>query len=149
MNKVALVYWSGTGNTESMANYIVEGLKSQSVEVDVFTATEFSLDNVNNYEVFAFGCPSMGAEELEETEFEPMFSSVKSSLKGKNVALFGSYGWGDGEWMVNWQQDCIDNGCNMICDPVMANETPEGDAIDNCKNLGVKLAKLASELCNA
>lgn len=147
MSKVAVIYWSGTGNTESMAELIVEGIKSESVEVDVFTADKFSSNNVKEYEVFAFGCPSMGVEELEESEFEPMFSAVKPELKGKKLALFGSYGWGDGEWISNWQQDCIDNGCKMINEPVTANEAPEGEAVENCKNLGKKLAKTVLELC--
>ena len=149
MSKIAVVYWSGTGNTESMAELIVEGIKSQSVEVDLYTSDIFNEEKVNDYEVFAFGCPSMGVEELEETEFEPMFSSVKPHLKGKKLALFGSYGWGDGEWMENWKQDCIANGCYMINEPVMANETPEGEAVEQCKELGIKLAKIATEVCEA
>ncbi len=149
MSKIAVVYWSGTGNTESMAELIIEGIKSESIEVDVYTADEFSCDKANKYDVFAFGCPSMGVEELEESEFEPMFSSVKSYLKGKKVALFGSYGWGDGEWMRNWEQDCIDNGCDMISDCIIANEAPDEKSSEDCKDLGKKLAKVVKKLAEA
>ena len=94
MNKVAIIFWSGTGNTEKMADKVAEGAKSSGAEVDNFTASEFSSDKIDNYDAFAFGCPSMGSEVLEESEFEPMFSECEAKLKGKKLALFGSYGWG-------------------------------------------------------
>ena len=94
MTKTAIVYWSGTGNTAAMAHFVAEGAKSAGADVSVFTADEFSADKINDFDSLAFGCPSMGCEQLEESEFEPLFDSCKSSLKGKNVALFGSYGWG-------------------------------------------------------
>lgn len=101
MSKVAVVFWSGTGNTEAMANHVADIAKA-----DVFTASSFNKSMVADYSAFAFGCPSMGAEELEDSEFLPMWEDVKSELAGKNVVLFGSYGWGDGEWMRNWAEDC-------------------------------------------
>ncbi|MBR3025296.1 MAG: flavodoxin domain-containing protein, partial [Oscillospiraceae bacterium] len=94
--KTAVIYWSGTGNTEAMAKAIAEGAGA-----DIFTVSEFG-GSVSDYDVIAFGCPAMGAEVLEEEEFEPFFTSVEGSLSGKKVILFGSYGWGDGEWMRNW-----------------------------------------------
>jgi len=94
MSKVAVVYWSGTGNTEAMAYYVTEGAKAAGAEVDVFTSAEFSADKAGEYPAIAFGCPSMGAEQLEESEFEPMFEEVKTKLGGKRIGLFGSYGWG-------------------------------------------------------
>ncbi len=103
MSKVAVVYWSGTGNTEAMAYYVTEGAKAAGAEVDVFTSAEFSADKAGEYPAIAFGCPSMGAEQLEESEFEPMFEEVKTKLGGKRIGLFGSYGWGDGEWMRIWK----------------------------------------------
>lgn len=99
MSKVAVVYWSGTGNTEMMAQKVAEGAKEAGAEVSVLTCADFSADDVDAYDAIAFGCPAMGAEELEDTEFEPMFSACESKLSGKKIALFGSYGWGDGEWM--------------------------------------------------
>ena len=94
MSKVAVVYWSGTGNTEMMAQKVAEGAKEAGAEVSVLTCADFSADDVDAYDAIAFGCPAMGAEELEDTEFEPMFSACESKLSGKKIALFGSYGWG-------------------------------------------------------
>ena len=104
MSKIAVVYWSGTGNTEIMAGKVAEGAKAAGAEVTSFTAAEFSADLVDQFDAIAFGCPSMGAEQLEDSEFEPMFVSCEPKLSGKKIALFGSYGWGDGEWMRNWEE---------------------------------------------
>ncbi|OUO78150.1 flavodoxin [Blautia sp. An249] len=140
MSKVAVVYWSGTGNTEMMAQKVAEGAKEAGAEVSVFTATEFNSQMMDDYDAVAFGCPSMGAEELEEDEFEPMFSSCESKLSGKKIALFGSYGWGDGEWMDTWTQTCKDDGANLACDSVICNEEPDEEAQESCMNLGRALA---------
>ena len=107
MSKVAVVYWSGTGNTEAMANEVAEGAKEAGAEVTVFGAAEFSEDKVDEFDAIAFGCPAMGAEVLEEEEFQPMFDACEGKLGGKKIALFGSYGWGDGEWMRNWEEECM------------------------------------------
>ena len=140
MTKTAIVYWSGTGNTAAMAHFVAEGAKSAGADVSVFTADEFSADKINDFDSVAFGCPSMGCEQLEESEFEPMFDSCKSSLKGKNIALFGSYGWGDGEWMRTWESDCDSAGVNLVCESVICTETPDDAALDACRALGKALA---------
>ena len=140
MTKTAIVYWSGTGNTAAMAHFVAEGAKSAGADFSVFTADEFSADKINDFDSVAFGCPSMGCEQLEESEFEPMFDSCKSSLKGKNIALFGSYGWGDGEWMRTWEDDCKSLGVNLVCDSVICNDAPDSDAEQQCKSLGAALA---------
>ena len=106
MSKIAVVYWSGTGNTESMANKVADGAKRAGAEVSLFTASEFQANMMDQFDAIAFGCPSMGAEQLEESEFEPMFNECEAKLQGKKIALFGSYGWGDGEWMRNWGFYC-------------------------------------------
>ena len=93
------------------------------------------------FDAIAFGCPAMGAEELEETEFAPMFDAVKGSLSGKDAALFGSYGWGDGEWMRTWEDDCRANGMKLVCDSVICCEAPDDEAVENCRKLGAELAK--------
>ena len=129
MSKVAVVYWSGTGNTEAMAMAVAEGAKGKGAEVSVITAAEFSPEQVGEYSAIAFGCPSMGAEQLEESEFEPMFTACEGRLSGKNIALFGSYGWGDGEWMRSWESRCSDGGANLACDSVICNEAPDDDAL--------------------
>ena len=103
MSKVAVVYWSGTGNTETMANAVAEGAKGAGAEVDVLVANDFNSGKVAEYDGIAFGCPAMGDEVLEEDEFEPMFSSCEEKISGKKIGLFGSYGWGDGDWMHNWE----------------------------------------------
>ena len=140
MAKIAVVYWSATGNTEAMANAVADGAKEKGAEVDVITAAEFGTDAVSNYDAFAFGCPAMGDEVLEEDEFQPMWDSVKDSLGGKKTVLFGSYGWGDGEWMRNWEERCIGDGAVMACDFVICNDAPDDDAIAACENLGAALA---------
>ena len=105
MSKTAVVYWSGTGNTEAMAAAVAEGIKENGGEASLFTAAEFDPKFMAEYDAAAFGCPAMGAEVLEEDEFEPLFEACEGSIKGKKIALFGSYGWGDGEWMRNWRTD--------------------------------------------
>lgn len=140
MSKIAIVYWSGTGNTESMAYAVSEGAKGAGADTTLFTAVEFSGSQVNEYDAIAFGCPAMGAEELEETEFAPLFQDCKSSLSGKRVALFGSYGWGDGEWMRTWEDECRDCGAVIAAESVISQETPDEDALQNCRALGAALA---------
>ena len=139
MSKIAVVYWTGTGNTGAMAQAVAEGAEKKGAEVSLLTASEFD-GNVAAYDAIAFGCPSMGAEQLEEMEFEPMFSACESKLSGKKIALFGSYGWGDGEWMRNWEDICIAAGAVMACDYVICNGAPDGDAVLACEALGAALA---------
>ena len=139
MSKFAVVYWSGTGNTEQMANAVAEGIAAAGGQAEVFTAADFGPDKVPEYEGLAFGCPSMGSEELESDEFEPMFRAVESSLAGKKVGLFGSYGWGDGEWMRTWQAGVEGDGCTLVADGVIANEAPDDEALAACRDLGAKL----------
>lgn len=141
MSKIAVVYWSGTGNTEAMANLVLEGIASAGGHADLFSAGEFSTEKAKEYTAIAFGCPSMGSEQLEETEFDPMYQSVKPGLNGKAVVLFGSYGWGDGEWMRNWAEDCESAGCRMIAEPVTVNGAPQGPDAEACKELGKALAR--------
>ncbi len=140
MSKVAVVYWSATGNTEAMANAVAEGAKEKGAECSLFTAAEFDASLVGGFDSIAFGCPAMGAEVLEEDEFEPMFTSCEAALNGKKVALFGSYGWGDGEWMRNWEERCTGDGVVFACDSVICCEAPDDDATAACRALGAALA---------
>ena len=141
MSKVAVVFWSSTGNTEAMAVAVAKGAKSSGAEVDMLTAVEFGPEKMDTYDAIAFGCPSMGAEELEETEFAPMFSACESKLQGKKIALFGSYGWGDGEWMRTWADNCTAKGAQFVCDYVICCEAPDGDGVAACEAMGQALAK--------
>ena len=136
MSKVAVVYWSGTGNTETMAGFVESGAKAAGAEVTVYTASEFTPELLTQFDAVAFGCPSMGAEQLEESEFEPMFASCEAGLSGKRIALFGSYGWGDGEWMRTWEETCKNDGAVLVCDSVICCEAPDDAAEAACKALG-------------
>ena len=140
MSKIAIVYWSGTGNTKIMAEEVAAGAERVGSEATVYTAGEFSPELMDQYDTVVFGCPSMGAEELEESEFEPMFSACEKKLSGKRIALFGSYGWGDGEWMRNWEKTCKDDGAYLITDCVIANEEPDEEAKEACRDLGRAMA---------
>lgn len=139
MSKVAVVYWSGTGNTEKMALEVMKGVQEAGGEGKLFTPSEFNADKMDDFDAIAFGCPSMGCEVLEESEFEPMFSACETKLKGKKIALFGSYGWGDGEWMRNWEAQCIADGAVMACDYVICNEAPDDNDEATCRSLGTNL----------
>ena len=137
--KTAIVFWSGTGNTEAMAQAVAEGVKATGAEVDVLTCDKFNEAMIDDYDAIAFGCPSMGAEQLEEDEFEPMFNACTPKLAGKKIALFGSYGWGDGEWMRNWQDECESVGAVLTAEPVICNDAPDNEAVAACEALGKSL----------
>ena len=139
MSKVAVVYWSGTGNTEAMAEAVADGIKEKGGEAVILTAGEFDRSMIGDYDSIAFGCPSMGDEELEESEFAPMFESCEPDLAGKKIALFGSYGWGDGEWMRKWEKTCKKAGAVFACDFVICNDAPDDDAVEKCRGLGKAL----------
>lgn len=141
MSKIAVVYWSGTGNTEAMANAVLKGIKNKNVEGVLYSCEEFSADLLQEYVGAAFGCPAMGDEVLEETEFEPMFESCESLLRGKKVALFGSYDWGDGEWMRSWEERCRNAEIRLACDSVICNEMPDDEGLMQCEKLGEKLTE--------
>lgn len=138
--KIAVVYWSSTGNTEAMAQAVAEGARKAGASAELFTATEFDGGKVDAFDAIAFGCPAMGAEELEDSEFAPMFESCENKLSGKKIALFGSYGWGDGEWMRTWEDTCRNDGASLVCDSVICQEAPDDDALNACRSLGEALA---------
>lgn len=139
--KTAVIYWSGTGNTESMAGAVLEGMKAAGADAMLMTPGDVKASELANFDAVAFGCPAMGAEELESDEFEPMFGDCKAYLSGKRIALFGSYGWGDGEWMRTWEEDCKNAGADLACDSVICCETPDDEALEACRNLGKALAQ--------
>ena len=140
MKNVAVVFWSGTGNTEAMAEAVAKGARSAGAAASVIPVGGFDAAQVAKFDAFAFGCPAMGSEALEESEFEPVFEDVKGSLAGKSVALFGSYGWGDGEWMRSWEENCADAGISLACDSVICSDAPDEEALAACRALGAALA---------
>ena len=134
--KVAVIYWSGTGNTEQMAQAIAEGAGA-----DMFAVSDFS-GKLDVYDRVAFGCSAMGDEVLEESEFEPFFAEVEGELSGKTIALFGSYGWGDGQWMRDWVDRAKADGAVVFGDEgLIVNETPSEEDLENCKQFGENFAK--------
>ena len=134
--KAAVIYWSGTGNTEQMAAAVAEGANAE-----LFSVSEFS-GKLSDYDRLAFGCSAMGAEELEESDFEPFFAEAESGLNGKTIALFGSYGWGDGEWMRSWVKRTEDDGAVIVGgEGLIANEAPSDDDLEKCRELGRALIK--------
>ena len=140
MKKTAVIYWSGTSNTEAMANAVLEGMTAAGADAKLLTVDQVNTAELNGYAAIAFGCPAMGSEVLEEMEFQPMFDACKNCLGGKAVALFGSYGWGDGEWIRTWAEDAEAAGARLVVEPVMANGSPDGDAETACAALGTALA---------
>jgi len=139
MSKVAIVFWSGTGNTAQMAQAISDGASVTGAETVLINASNFRPEDMDEYDAIALGCPAMGAEVLEETEFQPMFDSIESSLSGRKIALFGSYGWGDGEWMRQWEAQVRSAGALLVADPVIAHEAPDDNALYECRSLGRSL----------
>lgn len=135
--KINIVYWSGTGNTESMANAVAEGAAAAGAEVNILPVSEADA-SVTEGDALIFGCPAMGSESLEEEEFEPFYQAVRGRLRGKKVGLFGSYDWGDGEWMRTWQEDAQNAGAVLIDDGLIVNNTPDEEGLRLCRELGAK-----------
>ncbi|MFR9214990.1 MAG: flavodoxin [Ruthenibacterium sp.] len=140
MSKIAVIYWSGTGNTQAMAEAVAEGAKNAGAQADLFSVSDTSADAAAAYDKLALGCPAMGAEVLEESEFEPFFTELEGRLSGKKVALFGSYGWGDGQWMRDWADRLAASGAAASGEPLIVNEAPDDDGLAQCRALGAALA---------
>ena len=140
MSKAAVIFWSQTGNTEQMANAIADGIREGGMECDLLNVADTNPTDAAAYAKIALGCPAMGAEVLEETEFDPFFTDLESKLSGRKVALFGSYGWGDGQWMRDWESDCSNAGISLTCESVTCCETPDDTALAACREMGKALA---------
>ena len=138
MSKTAVIYWSGTGNTEAMAKAVQKGA---GLGAQLFAVSDFDASKVDAFDAFALGCPAMGSEALEDGEFEPLFNEIKGQLAGKKVGLFGSYGWGDGEWMRTWEDDCAGAGITLAAESVICNDAPDDKALEACRALGETLAQ--------
>lgn len=141
MSKSAVIYWSGTGNTEAMAQAVLDGLNGAGEDAALFSADSVRAADAVQYDKLALGCPAMGAEVLEESVFEPFFTELEPLLSGKKVALFGSYGWGDGQWMREWTERVTGEGATVVNgEGLICQETPDDAMIEECKNLGKALA---------
>lgn len=141
MSRIAVVYWSGTGNTKAMAESVAQGVRNEGAEVVLYTAPQFRGEMMDEFDAVAFGCPAMGAEQLEEEEFEPMFAGCEPKLKGRKIALFGSYDWGEGEWMKTWEDTCISGGALLAYPSVICHEAPNEAGKEECEALGEALAR--------
>lgn len=141
MAKIAVVFWSASGNTQNMASEIAVGAKEAGAEVQILNVSEFKPEQIGEFDKLAFGCPSMGMEQLEESEFEPMFTAVEGKLAGKEIALFGSYGWGDGAWMRDWVSRSEAAGAKVFSgEGLIICGAPEADGIEQCREFGKKFA---------
>ena len=142
MSKLAVIYWSQTGNTEAMANAVADGAKGAGAEVDLIQVSSITADKAAEYDVLALGCPAMGAEELEESEFEPFFAELEGKISGKKISLFGSYDWGSGDWMTTWADRVTSAGATVVNgEGLIVNLTPDDDALAKCKELGAAAVK--------
>lgn len=142
MEEIYVVYWSQTGNTKEMAEAVGEGITAAGKIAKVVEVGSVSADELKDKEVFALGCPAMGAEVLEEEEMEPFVAEVEKFATGKKIALFGSYGWGDGEWMRDWENRMQNAGAELVGGAgVMCNEAPDADAVEACKALGAQMVQ--------
>lgn len=144
MSKVNIIYWSETGNTEAMAAYIEEGVKSAGSDAVLLPVGAASVDDLKDTKAFALGCPSMGAEQLEETEMEPFMCELERQISGKQIVLFGSYGWGNQEWMRDWEERIQMAGASVVNgEGIAVNGAPGEDVADQCRDAGRTLAGLA------
>ena len=141
MERIAIIYWSGTGNTETMAKAMYDALNEKKLDVSLYNVNDISAQNALEYNKLMLGCPSMGAEVLEEYEFEPFFTEIESGLAGKKVSLFGSYGWGDGEWMREWQARVEKTGASLYDEGLIINDTPDQEGINACKSNALKFSE--------
>ena len=141
MGKISVVYWSQSGNTLAMADAIGRGITAGGAEAEVTNVSSCQVSDLDGEEVFALGCPAMGAEVLEESEMEPFVADLEGKVKGKKIALFGSYGWGDGQWMRDWEERMTSAGATVINgEGLICQETPDDYAISECESLGKQLA---------
>lgn len=137
MSKVSIIYWTGSGNTEQMANFIAEGAKEAGANVDVAHVSSVKADDVQDADILVLGSPSMGVEVIEESEMEPFVASLEGKVNGKKVALFGSYGWGDGQWLRDWVERMNGYGASVIGEGLIVQGTPAGD---ECREFGKEIA---------
>ena len=139
--QINIIYWSGTGNTEAMAKLIMEGAQGAGATVALEEVASADVSAALSADVLALGCPSMGSEALEEDEFEPFISAIEDKVNGKKLALFGSYGWGDGEWMRDWSERMEKAGATLVTESLIVLEAPSGESAQQCTAFGAAIAK--------
>ena len=140
MKTIAVIYWSGTGNTEAMARAVCEGAKAAGADAALLPVSAVSAADALGDDALALGCPAMGSEQLEESEFEPFFSELEPHLNGRALAIFGSYSWAEGQWMQDWQLRCQAAGAALAADGLAVYDAPDEEALARCRALGAALA---------
>ena len=141
MDKIYVIFWTMGGNTQAMAEAVADGIRKAGKEAEVAFAGTVPADTLKDASAFALGCPAMGAEVLEESVMEPFVMEVEGFAAGKKIALFGSYGWGDGEWMRDWEARMMAAGAEVVGgEGVICHETPDEEGLEACRELGEKLA---------
>lgn len=145
MAQISIVYWSGTGNTELMAQKVAEGVREAGQEAVVLSVDLADVSELKKARAFALGCPSMGAEQLEETQMEPFMCDLENGIGGKQIGLFGSFGWGGGEWMRDWEERVRNAGASVVGEEgIIVNGAPDEETEEKCKELGKALAAAVS-----
>ena len=147
MDKIYVVFWTQSGNTQAMAQAVAEGITAAGKTPELVFVSEIPADALKDEAAFALGCPAMGAEVLEESEMEPFVMAVETFAKGKKIALFGSYGWGDGQWMRDWTERMQSAGAEIVGgEGLICNEAPDEEALEECRELGKQLASQRKDI---
>ncbi|WP_294403555.1 flavodoxin [uncultured Clostridium sp.] len=136
-----IVYYSLSGNTKRMAELIADGIKMRGKDAELVDFESIGAEEAVNEEVIILGCPSQGVESLEESVVEPFVESLEGKINGKKVALFGSYGWGNGEWMKDWEERLESYGGKLIGEGLIINEMPEDENEQVCIDFGKMIAE--------
>ena len=142
--RIAVIYYSSTGNTEAMATLIAEGARQGGAQADVLPVSQCDRSILDQYDILAFGCPASGQEELDDMEFLPFYESIETQLRGRHVAIFGSFGWGDGQWMRDWEQRVIDSGALLFEQGCAVQEEP-GPEAEAIRRFGYRLGSIADQ----
>lgn len=138
--KVNVIYWTGTGNTEAMAEFVVEGAKEAGAEVELFFVGDASVEDFQNADAVALGCPACGDEELDDTEFGPYIDSIEEFAKGKKMLLFGSYSWHEGGYMDDWADRMKGLGADLINSGIVSRDEPDDEVAQALREAGKQLA---------
>ena len=140
MSKIKVIYWSATGNTQAMAEAVAKGIEQAGGEAEVLFVTQVSAEELKEDKAMALGCPAMGAEVLEEGDMEPFVAALEGMVSGKKLALFGSYGWGDGQWMRDWEERMKAAGAELVNgEGLICQEAPDDEMKEQCMALGSQL----------
>jgi flavodoxin short chain len=140
LKTMVIVYWSGTGNTKEMAEALAAGAASTEVQVSLLSVDKASPEEVLQADGIALGCPAMGGEVLEELEMEPFVSELEQGVANKPMILFGSYDWGNGQWMRDWTERMQKGGACLLDEGLIQQGALDATSEEACKQKGAKFA---------